>query len=106
MKSKLMTERAAWLYLARCWDAAVPDKYFGRAALIGNYRADGICYSICALNWFEKVAQAGKRRMDKMMAENRPKDTPHTFWWPRTVAGAKKRAAFCRKMAALCKKTK
>ena len=86
-RRKMLSERAAWLDVARrineglayiCWAI---DKSFGRK-VDPRYPAERMC---------------------KRMAKHRPFGiVPREPWWPFTKSGHCARAAFCRKMAALC----
>ncbi len=93
----MLTERQAWLKLAKDWDGARPDVlgyyfvgwHYGLCVGIGNL---GVCGQITS-----ETAIAMKGRLPKL----RP-DT--AYCWPNTKAGAKARADFCREQAALLTK--
>ena len=91
-----MTERQAWMKLAKLWDKAKKSPF-------GDYEVDrclGLCLSIALVSdtsWDMNLEMSD--RLDKHRPRNR-----HTYSWPTTKAGAKSRAAFCRDMAAMCLK--
>ena len=99
---KHMTEVAAWRYLAKRWDAAVTRT--GSEAVFGYGRHFGICSCVTFLGIEDKINGLCHQTMRERMDTHRPKRKRNReYWWPWTAAGAKKRAAFCRKMAELAK---
>ena len=99
--TRTMTERQAWLYLARRWDAATEFNNRYVASVFG-LTAYGLCESVYHLAVVEKTTWAVMCSMEaKIKLVSRDKIS---YCWPRTKAGAKSRAAFCRKQATLLKK--
>ena len=100
MKRK-MSEREAWLYLAECWDKAkIGENGYPLCAKIGN---DGLCPSIETMYFdMDAIGQDAYQSMLSKIPDRRPHSIAYV--WPLTMAGAKQRADFCRRMAAACAK--
>ena len=93
---KLMTEREAWLWMAKAWARA------GAKGILLGERVNGICCCIRAMHddMIDDKTYSVMRR--KMNADYRASRWPN-FWWPTTKNGNQRRAAFCRRMAKECK---
>ncbi len=91
-----MSEKEAWLKIAEAWDRATKcnccSDYF---AHFGDNEANGLCESI------DHVVPERRESMKAPIKALLPKH--NVFVWPKTLDGAKHRAAFCRKMAKECK---
>lgn len=98
-----MTKREAWLSLATAWDNAKPDKNGEWCAAIGIWQDHGLCGSIFSLQLPMRVSEQMFAQMKKHWPKRIAVRTKEgVAWrWPFTKAGAKARAAFCRKMARL-----
>ena len=94
-----MTERQAWLYLAKRWDKAfLSDGY--TVTNVCDDCTHGLCQSLCHLEDEGEIDSNTRLEMSSKI----PKSADFApYVWPMTIAGAKKRAAFCRRMAAKCK---
>lgn len=90
-----MTERQAWLKLAKIWDGAKDD---GDDIAYVPSGATGLCPSILEIRGYltDQVYESMMRAIDDLRSV-----TEHNHKWPMTLAGAKARAAFCRLQAKL-----
>ncbi len=88
-----MTEKQAWLRLAKMWDAAKPD-------CSGLYSAGKIpCFGLCGtIAWQIKEREIVTAMLSKVRAT---KGYDGGYLWTNDKRGAKARAAFCRKQSAL-----
>jgi len=97
-------EREAWLYIARRWDRArrcsCDPHCTSFIAHIESFACEGICVCIDLMPDVDKDVR--ERMAQKIYAVQHGS----LFLYPRTLAGAKKRAAFCRKQAKLLTKGK
>lgn len=103
----MLSERRAWLYLAKKWDKAKPPKLDGWeddvevVIRLNRFGEEiGLCDTIVRLPISCSVCDAMEDKVDR--ERRRLKKRRWAFLWPTTKAGAKKRAAFCRRMAKLC----
>lgn len=104
-----MTEKEAWLYLAKKWDeeSYLGDTCEGFSAyvVIKDFRRPGLCHCLRGVRIEKFISQEMysemKRKLDSHGPEKKYGDT-FQYRWPLTMTGAKKRAAFCRRMAKLC----
>lgn len=106
----MMCEAAAWRYLARRWDvAARPGRGFNvEVRLVGRVFAWGLCSALRHLEdrasgrrgalWYDTV-----RAMQMRLCDNRG-GIGVGYWWPNSRAGARLRAAYCRRMARLAER--
>lgn len=92
----MLSEREAWLKLAKLWTK--PDIGSSDCPRVLDW-SFGVCHSVDDLRGMNEISVSLADRM-REKAQN-PKD-PDAWRWPLTIAGAKSRAAFCRKMAKLC----
>lgn len=101
--TRTMTERAAWLHLAKAWRKAEPD-------MDGVYEIDmgdgdakpwGLCYSVTRMRRTEMIGDGVARRMyarvEAAAARLGLDDTK--YLWPTTLAGARARVRFCERQA-------
>lgn len=99
---KKLTERQAWLLLAKLWDKAKPKSPSGTYAVFFN---DGSVSGLCAcVGWINTNSRTRCAMIDKIRTGGSAIHRPYR--WPRTLAGAKQRADFCRLQAKLCKRKK
>lgn len=97
-----MTQREAWLYLAKLWSGPLSDCPCGGCG--GKVAADlasGLCVSV------DRIAMLPAKTREAMrvrIRRHREAIGGESYLWPTTEAGAKKRAAFCRRQAALLTK--
>jgi hypothetical protein len=98
---KFKTEEALWLWLAKKWDKPVlSDASFAKVMIqIGDSRCFGLCGSLSAID-DSPIEQRARDRLLKITATIQPGRGAYPFLFPKTAAGAKKRAALCRKFAA------
>lgn len=98
----MITERQAWLKMAEEWDAAYDDNGDGTFAV--SSRETGLCPHVDVM----PVSASIRESMDSKLREHLPtkRVTKQNHRWPVNADGAKKRAAFCRRMAALCMRKK
>jgi len=92
-----MTEKQAWLYLAKKWDK--PKKPPSDYAFV---RISGmVCFGLCGSVKMLNITTRSVKRMLNRIEVGWSRTFPFydNYRWPRTRAGAKSRAAFCRKMA-------
>lgn len=94
---KKMSEREAWLHLAKAWTEPFTDDgdvcVIDQTGLGFNF---GLCHCIEDLEMYDFISIAVETRMlNKIPARSEDDD----YCWPLTVEGAGQRAAFCRKMA-------
>src|SRR3990167_5049387 len=94
-----MTERQAWLFLAKAWDAAEGEVIGGRVIFCAGM-ATGLCPMLCYL---EDTAKISEDTYNAMCAKiwRLPSVTYQDHKWPIDKAGAKARVAFCRLQAKL-----
>lgn len=105
---KQLTERQAWLYLARKWDRprrdpedGFPVVFIFNTLLLRNCAC--LCNSCFGLFKSGRVIEPIYSDMRNRLHKNKPNSRPGcVFWWPLTKAGARSRAAFCRRMAKEC----
>ena len=91
-----MTEKQAWLKLAKLWDEPVLDFWCNDYAVILDKRTRyGLCECITCL-------PISDRMRDKMRRKARGRTQLGRYRWQLDARGARARAAFCRKMAAQC----
>ena len=91
-----MTEKQAWLKLAKLWDESLLD--FWRedyVVILDNRPRYGLCDCITCL-------PISDRMRDKMRRKARGRTKLGRYRWQLDARGARSRAAFCRKMAAQC----
>jgi hypothetical protein len=102
-----MSERAAWLYLAKAWDGAKPGlchggKNWGVEIDAEDGPSPGLCCCILDLERMEDITEVTAKSMLATIKLN-----DHAiFSWTLDANGAKSRAAFCRKQAAKLTKKK
>lgn len=106
-----MTERQAWLLIAKAWDKPrvfTDDGVLIYFATIWKYKYCGLCPCVYVMEENERIDEFTRNSMlTKIESETRKKGAHHPFIWPTTLSGAYQRAAFCRKQAAkLTKKRK
>ncbi len=95
-----MGAKRAWLYLATLWDAPVEYPacgldYYG---VVAQPRfLHGLCGSIHLLRDTARVSRLTHNKMHTALGTQRRGRSG--YWWPNTQAGAKRRAACCRKLA-------
>ena len=100
---KLLTQRQAWLLLAKAWDK--PKKSDG-GYCIGRFEF-GLCQSIWNMETDRLIDKSTSESMQDKVSEGWNRKQYTMFRWPcNTVAGARARAAFCRKQAAKLVKRK
>ena len=107
---KQMSEREAWVYLAPLWDKPTMAGGVAYAIIYFGDRAEGLCGSVFLLWYHGLISNRTRNAMGKQIKAV-PKTipglhAPDLYAWPRNLAGAKQRAAFCRRMARKPKKTK
>ena len=90
----MITEKEAWLMLAKLWDRSLSiNPALTPGAMINGIVRTGLCSSIVSLFY---AALITLQQMHDMKAKL---PCVRRFVWPTTVEGAKERVAFCRKMA-------
>ena len=103
---KKMSQRAAWVYLSRLWDAAnqMPDASY--CVIVRGFRQGGICPCVDSLYQCDLISYEAMRRMQYRLEKHLPKrkvsELDHR--WSVGKRGAQARARFCRRMAKLCEK--
>ena len=102
---KYLTERRAWLLLAKEWDKATQACYGGSFQTpSGQYC---LCFAVSHLYHSGPLSRTTRDDMHERLQKHRPAySRDEVFFWPTDKTGAKKRAAFCRKMAKLCVRKK
>lgn len=98
---KRLSERAAWLLVADTWENA---GYDGTARVMCGLAHFGICATVMYLQRSDQISKNMAEKLENRLKKNLP--GKGTYRFPNTPGGARKRAAFCRKMAALCVKSK
>lgn len=101
---RLLTERQAWLRLARAWDRPVASEYGTMQAKVCKSRCVGLCSSIGELECSGKISTDVELRMDERIQAMPERFGP--YCWPLDGRGARSRAAFCRRQARLLAKRK
>jgi hypothetical protein len=102
---KQMTERAAWLYLAKRWDKAVLGGDGDAMVRINTDRTIVcLCDSILRLQMDERIDVFTESCMVDRIQRLPNINQSSSYKWPRTLRGARSRAAFCRRMAKQCGK--
>ncbi len=98
MTVKTLTERDAWLLLAKEWD----DEARGDG---GAWTEFGMCRALTDL--YQNRDKIDIRTLDCMRArlqQHKPRGARNGgYWWDFSKDGLRKRANYCRKMAGLCK---
>ncbi len=90
--------RAAWLYLAKKWDKPTKDTDGDSCVVIGKENSCGLCHSISDMS---RAGIIDPGLVTLMLDAIRELMGDSGGWrWRTTRAGARQRAAFCRKMAA------
>lgn len=101
--AKLLTEREAWLLLAEWWSGKLRTDDDGDTLMVGGkWGCYGLCSSIVLLSSTGRISQEIQESMRRKLGEVPGSD----YRWPQTLAGARQRAAFCRRMAAELKPRK
>ncbi len=95
-----MGAKRAWLYLASIWDNPVECPvmgydYYGAIAKLRFLR--GLCGSVRLLIYTGMVSWNTGNKMNAALATLRR--GRKGYWWSNTQAGAKRRAACCRRLA-------
>jgi 4-alpha-glucanotransferase len=110
-KPTIRTEAELWRFLEKAWKVAAESDAvrFGVELTIWAKISDelwtrGLCGSISNLRHAKMISLKLRKRAEKRMALNMPKNVikPYWFWWLRNNKGARSRARFCAKMAAQC----
>ena len=103
-----MTEKEAWLYLARLWLSTTdtykwdPSGEEATVIFIDGYHAMGLCGSICFLTPDIQTRKSALEKIHKYGDNHKKRyGWTQTFYWPLTAEGATQRAEFCRKQAEL-----
>jgi hypothetical protein len=92
-----MSESEAWSYLARMWARAVRG---GTHEVRSQGRTlRGLCEGVSVLLWNGRITLKVSGAMHAAITKEPPQGGRNGFVWPRTVDGARQRAAFCRQMA-------
>lgn len=92
-----MGEREAWLWLAEIWETRTNTGAFSRTYVeVAGMRCTGLCTCISSLYDDDTISWDVACRM---RAKVPPSPDQCDYVWPRTLAGAKQRAAYCREMA-------
>lgn len=103
LPKKFKTLKAIWLYIAATWDNPVCnliDEY--EAYTVPGLFSSGICGSISRLNDVGYISTTQERSLMKRLQKH-PNRESCLYLWPRTLEGAKERAAFCRAQARRCR---
>ena len=96
---KRMTEREAWLYLARKW-ARTRKAHVTLRPADGGEACRGLCACACRLIHLGVVKRKVALGMLGRLHRRRPgKMADESYYWSLTIRGARARAAFCRRMA-------
>jgi hypothetical protein len=92
-----MSESEAWSYLAKIWS----EEYrVARGSVVkGGNTLPGLCDSVVYLKRCGLITAKMATAMLTALAKEPPHGGQYGFVWPRTVEGARQRAAFCRRMA-------
>ena len=102
----MLTESQAWKYLAKVWKNVQED---GRSKVYTTdefRRSYGLCYSIVMMSINHLISEeAAKKLIHKTQSLSAPPGL-EGYKWPLTASGAKKRVAFCLKMAKRTKRKK
>lgn len=99
----VMSEREAWLLLAKLWRSANVDD---EGDVYAYHHPDvewGLCDSICNLFYRGEIDERTKASMKRQIPSKR---LPSNYAWPLTVAGARARVRFCVLQARLLKPKK
>ena len=104
MNRKLMTERQAWLYLARCWDRPFAQpRLAGERVSVGVLIQDTVTHGLCHSIWRLMYRPGGHINGDtrRKMSDRLYRAYPYRegYFWPRTMRGAVTRAKVCRRFA-------
>lgn len=106
--ARVWSEQQAWEYLACRWEVAPePRPLQWWSAVVLGARISALCPAIDYLRTRRKITLFVHRAMRIRMQAHQPRAwLPGIggIWWPPTRAGARARAAFCRKMARLARK--
>lgn len=93
-----MTEKQAWLVLAKAWNKAIFINTRGAsmATMPNGFRCDGLCRCIEMISVTNEIR---RRMLAKIKAIPEDLGSPFIYKFPLTRDGAKKRADFCRAQA-------
>ena len=103
--ARRMSESEAWAWLAKKWDNPV-EGVIVSIELDVYCEPAGLCPCIDWLFYEDMISEDTHYSMHAKIPKNpigNVEPFGMCFRWPPTMAGAKKRAAFCRKMAAKTK---
>jgi hypothetical protein len=92
-----MSESEAWSFLAGMWARAARAETHKAKYRGGTFY--GLCEGVSDLLWDGRITRATAKAMRGAIAKEPPQGGRNGFVWPRTVDGARTRAAFCRRMA-------
>ena len=98
---KQLTEREAWLYLARKWERPTKGEDGLPCAFGGDERDDGVCFAISALRTRALISGDLARTMRFRLDCMRPFPMGR-YYWELTAEGAQERATACGLLAAMC----
>jgi hypothetical protein len=109
-----MSEATAWDFLARLWSIPVPDPSaapfvrLSRTGKLSRTRMYSLCRCVRGLHELGLISTDTLRSMLARYRRHRPRKRLQQlgFWgylWPLNEAGARARAEFCRKLAALAR---
>lgn len=99
----MLTLEEAWDELAVMWDS--PKKTVGGRVYIENslnlfdIHECGICDTIRLLHQQNKITQTTRAQLEDATPPASRENLNYPYKWPRTLEGAKQRAAFCREQA-------
>lgn len=98
-----MTEKQAWSYLADRWGKAKPDKDGEPGSMINGVHDYCLCHSVMTMLAYEMITHSMQMDMSSSISATVDPYNGWPYMAPLTKAGAKRRAAFCRRMAKACK---
>jgi hypothetical protein len=99
-----MTEREAWLYLARLWSEAQECPCGCKLIVVvplGEILSSGLCSAISAMCHVNLISGEVKREM-RQKVDNVNKMYTGAYYWPQDLEGAKARAEFCKTQGEQC----
>ena len=105
--TQLLTLPEAWDRQAKEWDeAAWLCEAEGNCSFPRVYEAAALCYSVIDMCLtYDLISYSVMAKMRAMLDDYKEANYGRatTFFFPRTAAGARKRAALCRRFAAECR---
>ena len=102
MKTKKLTLRQAWIYLAKLWDAPLLGPTGTAYLQFGLTPCYGLCGTLASMRRRGLISADVLTSAKQVIIALACKNVDGPFLFELTKAGAKRRAAFCRDQAKKC----